>query len=193
MQPTVTEWLGMLASGEISARELCAHYLARMDAAAGLNAVVYRDDEAALAAAGAADARRRRGQGGPLLGILVTVKDCIDVAGTPSGVGSAARTCPPAADAEVVRRLKSAGAIVIGKTNMPELGLAYKTDNRVYGRTLHPCDPSRTPGGSSGGEAAILAADASAAGLGTDGGGSIRCPRRSAACSGCGPRPAGCR
>jgi amidase len=176
MQPTVTEWLGRLASGEISARELCAHYLARMDAAAGLNSVVYRDDEAALAAAGEADARRRRGQEAPLLGIPVTVKDCIDVAGTPSSAGSRARTDPPAVDAEVVRRLKSAGAIVIGQTNMPELGLAYETDNRVYGRTLHPFDPWRTPGGSSGGEAAILAADASAAGIGTDGGGSIRVP-----------------
>ncbi|HEX6448304.1 MAG TPA: amidase [Trebonia sp.] len=176
MQPTVTGWLGRLASGEISARELCGHYLARMDAAAGLNAVIHRDDDAALAAAGAADARRRHGEDAPLLGIPVTVKDCIDVAGTPSGAGSRARTDPPAADAEVVRRLKSAGAIVIGQTNMPELGLAYETDNRVYGRTLHPFDPSRTPGGSSGGEAAILAADASAAGIGTDGGGSIRVP-----------------
>jgi Asp-tRNA(Asn)/Glu-tRNA(Gln) amidotransferase A subunit family amidase len=176
MQPTVTEWLGKLASGEISARELCTHYLARMDDATGLNAVVYRDDEAALAAADAADARRRRGESAPLLGIPVTVKDCIDVAGTPSGAGSRARTDPPRADAEVVRRLKRAGAIVVGKTNMPELGLAYETDNRVYGRTLHPLDPARTPGGSSGGEAAILAADASAAGIGTDGGGSIRVP-----------------
>ena len=82
----------------------------------------------------------------------------------------------PRRDATVVRRLREAGAIVVAKTNVPEYTWSYETDNVVTGRTLHPLDPARTPGGSSGGEAALLGADASIVGIGTDGGGSIRVP-----------------
>jgi Asp-tRNA(Asn)/Glu-tRNA(Gln) amidotransferase A subunit family amidase len=82
----------------------------------------------------------------------------------------------PDVDATVVSRLRAAGAIVLAKTNVPEYSSAYETDNALHGRTVHPLDPSRTPGGSSGGEAALAAADATPLGIGTDGGGSIRVP-----------------
>ncbi|MBM7517082.1 amidase [Nocardioides nitrophenolicus] len=187
MEPTATAWREQLRRGELSAVELCEHYLARLDAVAHLNAVVARDDEAARAAAAAADARIRAGEDGPLLGIPLTVKDGLDAVGMPCRTGSLARADQPVRDAEVVRRVKAAGAVVLGKTNMPELGMSYETDNRVYGRTDHPFDPRRTPGGSSGGEGAVLGADASPLGIGTDGGGSIRVP--SAFCGLFGLRP----
>src|SRR5207247_5955522 len=82
----------------------------------------------------------------------------------------------PTEDAAVVARMRAAGAILLGKTNLPELGLAFETDNLVYGRTNNPYDLTRTPGGSSGGEAAIIAAGGSLVGLGNDFGGSIRLP-----------------
>lgn len=176
MQPTVAQWQARLEHGDLTARELCEHYLSRIDAVAHLNAVVARDDSAALAAADAADERRRAGERGPLLGIPITVKDGLDVVGLPCRGGSLARQEMPSADAVVVARAKSAGAVVIAKTNLPELGLSYETDNKVIGRTVHPLDPTRTPGGSSGGEGALLGADASPLGIGTDGGGSIRVP-----------------
>ena len=187
MQPTITDWQDLLRSGDLNARELTQHYLTRLDEVEHLNAVVARDDDAALAAADRADERRRAGEDTPLLGIPVTVKDMIDAVGLPCSAGSRARPTLPDRDAEVVRRVKAAGGVVLAKTNMPELGLSYETDNAVNGRTLHPFDPERTPGGSSGGEAALLAADASLVGIGTDGGGSIRVP--SAYCGLVGLRP----
>lgn len=187
MEPTVVEWQARLSAGELSAVELSEYYLARLDAASDLNAVVARNDDAARATAVEADARRRSGEQGPLLGIPITVKDNMDVVGMPCRCGSLARQGAPTRDAEVVRRVKDAGAVVLAKTNMPELGLSYETDNRVHGRTLHPFDPARTPGGSSGGEGAVLGADASPIGIGTDGGGSIRVP--SAFCGLFGLRP----
>jgi Asp-tRNA(Asn)/Glu-tRNA(Gln) amidotransferase A subunit family amidase len=187
MEPTVVEWQRRLSAGELTSVELCQHYLSRLDAVSHLNAVVARNDAAALAAAEEADARRRSGAEGPLLGIPITVKDALDVVGMPCRGGSRARQEDPTRDAEVVRRVKDAGAVVLAKTNMPELGLSYETDNRVHGRTVHPFDPARTPGGSSGGEGAVLGADASPIGIGTDGGGSIRVP--SAFCGLFGLRP----
>lgn len=187
MEPTVVEWQARLSAGELSAVELCEHYLARLDAVSHLNAVVARADDAARAAAAEADARRQGGEEGPLLGIPMTVKDTMDVVGMPCRGGSLARQEEPTRDAEVVRRVKAAGVVVLAKTNMPELGLSYETDNRVSGRTVHPFDPARTPGGSSGGEGAVLGADASPIGIGTDGGGSIRVP--SAFCGLVGLRP----
>ncbi len=107
----------------------------------------------------------------------MTIKDSIDVAGMPCTGGSYARIgFVPAADATVVARLRDAGAIVLAKTNVPEYSSAYETDNVLHGRTVHPLDATRTPGGSSGGEGALAGADASALGIGTDGGGSIRVP-----------------
>jgi Asp-tRNA(Asn)/Glu-tRNA(Gln) amidotransferase A subunit family amidase len=107
----------------------------------------------------------------------LTIKDCIDVAGFKATGGSFARQHHrPAADAPAVHRLRKAGAVVLGKTNAAEYLASYETSNAIYGRTNHPRDLERTPGGSSGGEAAIIAAGGSPAGIGTDGGGSIRVP-----------------
>jgi Asp-tRNA(Asn)/Glu-tRNA(Gln) amidotransferase A subunit family amidase len=187
VEPTVTEWRGRLDAGEVSARELATHYLGRLDEVAHLNAVAARDDEAVLRAADAADVRLRAGERAPLLGVPVTVKDMLDVAGLPCRAGSLARTEVPASDAVLVQRIRAAGGIVLAKTTMPELGLSYETDSPATGRTVHPLDAERTPGGSSGGEGALLGADASAIGVGTDGGGSIRVP--SAYCGLFGLRP----
>lgn len=168
----------MLAGGELSARELCEHYLERiLEVDERLNAVVALDPPAVLAQADEADRARRADDRRPLLGLPVTIKDSIDVAGLPCTGGSAARVgYMPEADATVVSRLRAAGAIVLAKTNVPEYSSAYETDNAIHGRTNHPEDPSRTPGGSSGGEAALAAAEATPLGIGTDGGGSLRVP-----------------
>jgi Asp-tRNA(Asn)/Glu-tRNA(Gln) amidotransferase A subunit family amidase len=177
-QPSGVEWLRRLRGSELSSRELVEHYLRLVDEANPvLNAVVARDDDAALAAADAADARRRNGDEGPLLGLPVTIKDTLATAGLVTTSGSLARRDHvPDRDATVVARLKDAGAIVIGKTNTPEYAWSYETENVVHGRTGNPFAPERTSGGSSGGESAIIGADASVLGLGTDGGGSIRVP-----------------
>ena len=177
-EPSAREWLRRLDGGQLSARELVEHVLARCDRAnPSLNALVARDDAAALLAADAADAARLRGDRRPLLGLPLTLKDSLETAGLATASGSWARAgFVPDRDATVVARLRAAGAVVVGKTNVPEYTWSYETDNPVFGRTLNPHDPARTAGGSSGGEAALLGADASVAGIGTDGGGSIRVP-----------------
>jgi Asp-tRNA(Asn)/Glu-tRNA(Gln) amidotransferase A subunit family amidase len=112
-----------------------------------------------------------------MLGLPVTIKDSIDVLGLPCTGGSLARAgFVPGADATAAARFREAGAIVLAKTNVPEYSSAYETDNVVHGRTNHPLDAERTPGGSSGGEAALAAADVTTLGIGTDGGGSLRVP-----------------
>lgn len=177
-RPSARTWLARMADGACSARELVAETLARVDAAdVRVHAVTYRDDDAVLAAADRADAARRAGDRRPLLGLPVSIKDVLDVEGWPTTSGSLARRGHVAAgDATVVRRLRDAGAIPLLKTNVPELSSSFETDNLVHGRTANPHDPERTPGGSSGGEAALLGADATIVGIGTDGGGSIRAP-----------------
>src|SRR5437899_8206756 len=127
---------------------------------------------------------------GPLHGVPVTIKSSIDAA----GLRCAARTklragYVPAGDAPLVARLKAAGAIVLGSTNVPELLMAWETDNALYGRTNNPWDLARTPGGSSGGEAAAIAAGCSVAGVGSDGGGSIRVPAHFSGICGLKPTP----
>ena len=176
-EPSAREWLRRLDEGELSARELVERVLGRLDAASSLNALVARDDEAALRAAAAADDARKRGRRAPLLGLPITVKDSLSTVGLATASGSWARAgWLPDTDATVVSRVRSAGAVVVGKTNVPEYTWSYETDNALFGRTLNPHDPERTCGGSSGGEAALLGADASIVGIGTDGGGSIRVP-----------------
>lgn len=114
---------------------------------------------------------------GPLHGLPVTIKDTIETAGLRTTSGTLMRAdFVPASDAPAVRRLKEAGAIVLGKTNAAELAMEYTADNRVFGRTNHPLDASLTPGGSSGGEAAAIATGMSPCGIGTDMAGSIRIP-----------------
>ena len=161
-----------LRSGEISAVEVVAAHLERIaEVNPKLNAVVALDADGALAAARDADSLRARGAPlGPLHGVPVTIKDWIDVAGFPCTGGEPAyRDRVPTADATAVSRLRHAGAIVLGKTNV-------MTDNEVYGPTFNPHDLTRSPGGSSSGEAAIVAAGGSALGLGSDSGGSLRQP-----------------
>jgi amidase len=167
-----------IARGETSAREQCELAIARIEALDGaVNAVVVRDFERALAAADLADAAARRGERLPLLGVPMTVKEAFDVAGLPTSWGlEEGRGNVAGGDAVAVRRLKAAGAVILGKTNVaPDLG-DWQSDNPVYGRTANPWDLTRTPGGSSGGSAAALAARMVPLEIGSDIGGSIRVP-----------------
>jgi amidase len=144
--------------------------------------------ERALAEAAALDALPNR-ESLPLAGVPVAIKDNTDVAGEPTRHGSAATSAAPAAaDAELVRRLRAAGCIVIGKTRMPELAAWAYTSSAASGPTRNPWDPSRDPGGSSGGSAVAVATGMAALALGTDGGGSIRVP--AAVCGVVGIKPA---
>jgi Asp-tRNA(Asn)/Glu-tRNA(Gln) amidotransferase A subunit family amidase len=130
----------------------------------------------------------RDGRLGPLHGVPVTVKSCIDVAGWPAAAGSSMRKEYVAgADAPLVARLRAAGAILLGTTNTPENLMAYETDNLLSGKTSNPWDLARSSGGSSGGEAAAIAAGCSMGGVGSDGGGSIRVPAHF--CGICGLKP----
>ena len=168
-----------IASGESSAAEVVEAHIARIEAVnPRLNAVVVPRYEEARAEARDADRRRAAGEPvGPLHGVPVTVKECLDLTGTPSTFGLAARAGHmAAADDPYVARLRAAGAIVLGKTNVAQLLMSIESNNPVYGRTNNPWNEERSPGGSSGGEGAIVAAGGSALGLGTDIGGSARVP-----------------
>jgi amidase len=163
----------------VSSAEVVAAYLQHIDQVnPAINAVVQRVDDGARAEAQAADAALARGErGGPLHGVPFTVKDIFDVAGVVSAAGLVERaTFVPERDAVVIARMRGAGAILLGKTNCPPGGTGVVTDNPVYGATRNPYDLGRSPSGSSGGEAAVLAAGASPLGLGSDSGGSIRTP-----------------
>ena len=177
-EPSATEWLARLKNGDISSVELVEQTLSRINEVnPGLNAVVADDPETCIRQAQEADSQRRKGTELPLLGLPVTVKDSIDAAGFPCTGGSFARAhFRPEKDSTVVARLRAAGAIVIAKTNVPEYSSSYETDNAIFGCTNNPFDTHRTAGGSSGGEGALLGADASLVGIGLDGGGSIRVP-----------------
>ena len=164
---------------EVSSLEVVDAYLEHIEAVnAQLNAVVQLGSDAARDQARAADSALARGEvKGPLHGVPMTVKDSLDTAGVISTGGTTGRrSFVPAQDATVVARMRAAGAILLGKTNTPELTLSIETDNLIYGRTNNPYDVSRTPGGSSGGAAAIVAAGGSPLDLGSDTGGSIRQP-----------------
>lgn len=164
---------------EVSSEELVNAHLARINEVnPKLNAVVQLAAESALALAREADRALARGESkGPLLGVPFTLKDAIETAGVICTGGTQGRAAyRPAEDATVVKRLKAAGAILLGKTNCPELGWAWESDNLLYGRTNNPFNLSLSPGGSSGGESAIIAAGGSPFGLGSDAGGSVRFP-----------------
>src|SRR3954447_7476058 len=176
---TATGLAALVASRAASAREVVDAHLRRVEEVNGaINAVVALDAELALAAAGRADTALARGEPtGPLHGVPFTVKDNIAAAGLPMAIGAPERAgVVPDGDATVVARMRAGGAILLGKTNCPPWGGGIETANPVYGRTSNPYDLARTPGGSSGGEAAIVAAAGSACGLGTDSGASIRLP-----------------
>ena len=164
---------------QVSSEEVVNAYLKRMRAVnPKLNAVVQETADTACEQARAADEAVARGDPiGPLHGVPMTIKDTLNTSGVISTAGTLGRaTFVPEEDATAVARMRSAGAILLGKTNVPELALAPETDNLVYGRTNNPYDLSRSPGGSSGGEAGIIAAGGSPIGLGSDCGGSIRAP-----------------
>lgn len=163
----------------VSSYEVVETFIRRIEAVnPKLNAVVQLTADSALTQAREADAAlARRELQGPLHGVPITVKDSFDTSGIISTAGTKGRASyVPQQDATAVARMRAAGAIVLGKTNLPELSLAYESNNLIYGRSNNPYDLSRTPGGSSGGESAILAAGGSPLGLGTDGFGSIRLP-----------------
>jgi len=175
---SATELVGMLAKRQISARELLDAAISRVEALdPKINAVVVRDFERARAAADIADAALTKGERRPLFGLPMTVKEAFHVAGLPTTWGNPKFTDWKAeVDALAVQRLKAAGAIVIGKTNVP-LGLSdSQSYNDIYGTTNNPWDLTRTPGGSSGGSAAVLAAGFVPLELGSDIGGSLRGP-----------------
>ena len=167
-----------LAQKEISAIELAEHAIARIERHdAKINAVCVRDFDRARDAARAADAARGRSVNRPLLGIPLTVKESYNVAGLPTTWGiPAQKDFMPKEDALAITRVKNAGGVILGKTNVP-LGLGdWQSYNDIYGTTNNPYDPGRTPGGSSGGSSAAVAAGYGAMSLGSDLAGSLRVP-----------------
>ncbi|MEU8752675.1 amidase [Streptomyces chartreusis] len=166
-----------LADGEVTSRSLVEEALARIEATQGsLNAFRVVRADAALAEAEAADRELAAGVRLPLLGVPVAVKDDTDVAGEPTAFGCSGQFPPAAQDAEAVRRLRAAGAVIVGKTNTCELGQWPFTEGPAFGATRNPWHRDHTPGGSSGGSAAAVAAGLVPAALGSDGAGSVRIP-----------------
>jgi amidase len=175
---TAAELATAMATGGVSAVELTTAAIARIERLDGdINAVCVPDFAQALAAARRADAARSRGEAGPVLGVPMTIKDSIDVAGLPTTWGFPSfKGHVAVADAVAVARLKAAGAVILGKTNVP-LGLGdFQSFNAIYGTTNNPWDLARTSGGSSGGSAAAVAAGFGALSMGSDIGGSLRVP-----------------
>ena len=170
----------LLSEGSLSSAELVEAHLERIaEVNPALNAVVEVLDRQAREAARAADLRRSRGALlGPLDGVPFSIKDSLEVAGTSCSAGTLGlRHAPPSVrDATLVARLRAAGAVPIARTNLPDLLFAFESDNLIHGRTNNPYDLSRTSGGSSGGEAALIAACGSPFGLGSDAAGSVRLP-----------------
>jgi amidase len=172
------ELIAALAARQVSAVELAQEaivHIERLDPP--INAVVVRDFDRALEAAKAADAALARGERRPLLGLPMTVKEAHNVAGLPTTWGSPAfKGWIAPTDSVGVARLKASGAVILGKTNVPPFLSDWQSANPIYGRTNHPLDHGRTPGGSSGGSAAALAAGMVPLEFGSDIGGSIRVP-----------------
>ena len=175
---SAAELAALIASGEASSREVVEAHLERIGEVNGhVNAVTVVLRESALAAADAADAVPRGSAKSPFHGVPFTVKENIDCLGSATTHGvPALEHSMPSRDAPVVARMKAAGAIVVGRTNLPEFALRLCTDNPLRGSTLNPWNAHLTPGGSSGGEAAALATGMTPFGLGNDLGGSLRNP-----------------
>ncbi|NEB88850.1 amidase, partial [Streptomyces anulatus] len=175
--PGLAESARRLADATTTSTALVADALARIEATQPtLNAFRHLRTEAALAEAAEADRRLAAGERLPLLGVPVAVKDDTDVAGLPTHFGCDGALPPAASDSEAVRRLRAAGAVVVGKTNSCELGQWPFTEGPAFGATRNPWNTEHTPGGSSGGSAAAVAAGLVPAALGSDGAGSVRIP-----------------
>ena len=179
IESSASDLADAIRAKKLTSREIVDAHLERIAAVnPKLNAIVQLTADSARKEADEADAALARGDiKGPLHGVPMTIKDTLETTGVICTGGTKGRAnYVPKADATAVARLRAAGAIFLGKTNVPELAGAIESDNLVYGRTNNPYDLARTPGGSSGGEAAIVAACGSPLGLGTDAGGSIRIP-----------------
>jgi Asp-tRNA(Asn)/Glu-tRNA(Gln) amidotransferase A subunit family amidase len=177
---------------KISPVELAEAHLAQIERLnPKLNAFVHVDADSVRRRARAAETWLMKGARlGPLHGVPISIKSSVDVVGMKCEAGTRLRAGYVAqSDAPLVSRLRQAGAIVLGVTNTPELLMAWETDNLLYGRTNSPWDLERTPGGSSGGEAAAIASGMSAGGVGSDGGGSIRVPAHFSGICGLKPTP----
>jgi Asp-tRNA(Asn)/Glu-tRNA(Gln) amidotransferase A subunit family amidase len=188
----IAEIARKIRTKEISPRDVIDAHLERIEKLQPkLNAFVHVDAEGARRQALAAEASVLRGDAlGALHGVPISIKSCIDVAGWPCPAGSRLRVDYVASDdAVLVSRLKAAGAILIGNTNVPEFLMAYETDNALSGKTSNPWDLSRSAGGSSGGEAAAIVSGCSMGGVGSDGGGSVRVPAHFCGISGLKPTP----
>ncbi|MGH9735082.1 MAG: amidase [Candidatus Acidiferrales bacterium] len=192
---SLCEMADAIRSRKISSIELVDAHISRIEQLnPRLNAYVHTHFHAARQEAKEADAAgvagRNSGTLGPLHGVPISMKSCIDVSGWRCECGSRLRRDYVAsADAPLVARLRAAGAIILGNTNAPEFLMAWETDNALFGRTNSPWDLERTPGGSSGGEAAAIASGCSAGGIGSDGGGSIRVPAHFSGICGLKPTP----
>lgn len=176
---SATELMGLLDAGEVGARQLLDHFLDRIERHnPALNAVIWQDAAGARAAADASDARRARGEAlGPLDGLPVTVKESFDLTGAPTTWGAPEfRDNIATADSAIVEKYRAAGAVVFGKTNVPFMLADWQSFNEIYGTCNNPWDTGRTPGGSSGGSAAALAAGFTGLEAGSDIGASIRNP-----------------
>lgn len=175
-QQSAVELLALLRTKEISALELAEEYIRQIERLnPQINALVDFDAERVRVQARAAD--HSASPRGPLAGLPVTVKSSIATAGHLCEIGSLVnKGNVPTKDATVVGRLRQAGAVILGTSNCPEFLMAYVTENLLHGRTQNPWNPDYTPGGSSGGESAAIAAGMSAGGLGSDSGGSVRVP-----------------
>ena len=192
---SLVEIAELVRARQISPVELVEAHLARIaQVNPALNAFVFIDAEGAKAQARTAEqvlAKAPTSESfGPLFGVPLSIKSSIEVSGWPCECGSDLRKAYVATeDAPLVSRLRDAGAILLGNTNVPEFLMAYETDNLLYGRTNNPWDLTRTPGGSSGGESAAIASGCSAGGVGSDGGGSIRIPAHFTGICGLKPTP----
>src|SRR5947209_9492785 len=173
---SASEMSALVRSGETTATALAEAHLARIaELQPRLNAFATCDPELVLAQAHARDAQQ--GARGPLHGVPLSIRSSRAVAGLPLEAGSPLlRGNIAQEDAVCVQRLRHAGAVILGNTNLPEMLMAYESDNDLHGRVNHPLDPERTPGGSSGGESAAVSSGMSAAGVGSDSGGSVRVP-----------------